>query len=141
MSMKDGKHVLAVTAPLGIARAAQSTAICPPPTSPTVHLPCCVSNLRSDMTTERKDIVPASFPRSASGEGVLDSLAKALLFDDHGKGDAKEDRDMKRPVSQFVDAMLTDLYQITMAYGYWLSDRHDEDSVFDCFFRENPFSG
>ncbi|MEQ9301824.1 MAG: nicotinate phosphoribosyltransferase [Cyclobacteriaceae bacterium] len=38
-------------------------------------------------------------------------------------------------------ALLTDLYQLTMAYGYWKSDRHDQEAVFNLFFRENPFKG
>ena len=38
-------------------------------------------------------------------------------------------------------ALLTDLYQITMAYGYWKSGIIERDSVFNMFFRKNPFSG
>lgn len=37
--------------------------------------------------------------------------------------------------------MLTDLYQLTMAYAYWKSGRHEENAVFDMFFRKNPFGG
>jgi len=38
-------------------------------------------------------------------------------------------------------AMLTDLYQLTMAYAYWKSGTHDKDAVFHVFFRKNPFKG
>jgi len=38
-------------------------------------------------------------------------------------------------------ALLTDLYQLTMAYGYWKSDMADKESVFHLFFRQNPFQG
>jgi nicotinate phosphoribosyltransferase len=38
-------------------------------------------------------------------------------------------------------ALLTDLYQLTMAYGYWKSGSSDKESVFNLFFRENPFQG
>ncbi|XP_053571944.1 nicotinate phosphoribosyltransferase [Bombina bombina] len=38
-------------------------------------------------------------------------------------------------------ALLTDLYQFTMAYGYWLSGRHRERAEFELFFREAPFQG
>jgi nicotinic acid phosphoribosyltransferase len=37
--------------------------------------------------------------------------------------------------------MLTDFYQITMAYAYWKAGVHEEESVFDLFFRKNPFGG
>ncbi len=37
--------------------------------------------------------------------------------------------------------MLTDLYQLTMAYGYWKSGMANHESVFNLFFRKNPFGG
>lgn len=37
--------------------------------------------------------------------------------------------------------LLTDLYQLTMAYGYWKAGLHDHQSIFHLFFRENPFKG
>ncbi|KAL9922899.1 nicotinate phosphoribosyltransferase isoform X5 [Glossina fuscipes] len=40
-----------------------------------------------------------------------------------------------------VQPLLTDLYQITMAYAYWKSGKTDDHSVFDLFFRSNPFHG
>ncbi len=36
--------------------------------------------------------------------------------------------------------LLTDLYQITMAYGYWKNGKAETPSVFNLFFRENPFN-
>lgn len=38
-------------------------------------------------------------------------------------------------------ALLTDLYQITMAQGYWANGKADEQACFHMFFRENPFKG
>ena len=35
--------------------------------------------------------------------------------------------------------LLTDLYQITMAYGYWKSGRHTVETTFQLFFRKAPF--
>ncbi len=38
-------------------------------------------------------------------------------------------------------ALLTDLYQLTMAYAYWKSGTHTKEAVFNLFFREHPFRG
>ena len=38
-------------------------------------------------------------------------------------------------------ALLTDLYQLTMAYGYWREGRQDREAVFHLSFRRNPFAG
>ncbi len=40
-----------------------------------------------------------------------------------------------------VDALLTDFYQITMAYAYWKTDKHEQWAVFDAYFRKCPFKG
>src|ERR1044072_519885 len=38
-------------------------------------------------------------------------------------------------------ALLTDLYQLTMADGYWKLGRADQQAVFHLFFRKPPFQG
>ena len=38
-------------------------------------------------------------------------------------------------------ALLTDLYQLTMAYGYWKSGLTQKEAVFSLFFRKQPFQG
>ena len=38
-------------------------------------------------------------------------------------------------------ALLTDLYELTMAYGYWRSDLALHEAVFHLSFRANPFGG
>lgn len=38
-------------------------------------------------------------------------------------------------------ALLTDLYQLTMAQGYWECGKTDEQACFYMFFRDNPFHG
>jgi nicotinate phosphoribosyltransferase len=38
-------------------------------------------------------------------------------------------------------ALLTDLYQLTMAYAYWKSGIADKEAVFHLIFRNNPFQG
>lgn len=38
-------------------------------------------------------------------------------------------------------ALLTDLYQLTMAYGYWSQGMHEREAVFNLTFRRCPFGG
>ena len=45
------------------------------------------------------------------------------------------------PTNKLVNPMLTDFYQLTMAYAYWKAGVHEEEAVFDLFFRQNPFHG
>jgi nicotinate phosphoribosyltransferase len=45
------------------------------------------------------------------------------------------------PTNKLINPMLTDFYQITMAYAYWKAGVHEEEAVFDLFFRKNPFRG
>ena len=45
------------------------------------------------------------------------------------------------PSNPLVQALLTDFYQITMAYAYWKCNKHNDNACFDLFFRKNPFRG
>jgi nicotinate phosphoribosyltransferase len=38
-------------------------------------------------------------------------------------------------------ALLTDLYQLTMSYGYWKTGMDQKEAVFHLFFRKRPFNG
>lgn len=38
-------------------------------------------------------------------------------------------------------ALLTDLYEMTMSYGYWKQGLHNKEAVFNLFFRKAPFGG
>ena len=40
-----------------------------------------------------------------------------------------------------VTTLTTDLYQLTMAYAYWKSGKHETPAVFDYFYRKCPFDG
>ncbi|KAJ1704576.1 hypothetical protein LUZ63_004355 [Rhynchospora breviuscula] len=45
------------------------------------------------------------------------------------------------PTDPMATPLLTDLYQFTMAYSYWKAGKHLDQSVFDLYFRKNPFGG
>ena len=46
-----------------------------------------------------------------------------------------------KPTNNLVTPLLTDLYQITMAYAYWKTNQHNKSAHFELFFRKNPFGG
>lgn len=44
-----------------------------------------------------------------------------------------------KPLYQHSLSLLTDLYQLTMAYGYWKTQKTSQEAVFTLFFRKPPF--
>lgn len=40
-----------------------------------------------------------------------------------------------------IQPLLTDLYELTMAYAHWKTGKHKEPASFDLLFRKNPFQG
>jgi nicotinate phosphoribosyltransferase len=47
-------------------------------------------------------------------------------------------------INQLYDtslSLLTDLYQLTMAYGYFKSGKAEQQAVFNLYFRKHPFQG
>ena len=47
---------------------------------------------------------------------------------------------MELPIHNFT-ALATDLYEVTMACGYWKACVSDYEAAFHVTFRENPFGG
>jgi len=45
------------------------------------------------------------------------------------------------PYNDMVTPMLTDLYELTMVYSYFMWKKHTQTAVFDLFFRRCPFKG
>ena len=49
---------------------------------------------------------------------------------------------MSNDLTQHIDyELLTDLYELTMAQGFWQCGKQNEQACFTMYFRENPFSG
>jgi len=48
---------------------------------------------------------------------------------------------MNRPSNGYIGPLLTDFYQLTMAYAYFQGGKHDDHAVFDLFIRKSPFGG
>src|SRR5437660_2248053 len=48
---------------------------------------------------------------------------------------------MRKPLRQNFTALTTDLYEVTMAYGYWKAGVCDHEAAFHVTFRHNPFGG
>ncbi|KAJ4873571.1 Nicotinate phosphoribosyltransferase 1 [Raphanus sativus] len=64
---------------------------------------------------------------------------KENVFGDGKK--QKAGRVVEKPTNPMVTPLLNDLYQFTMAYAYWKAGKQSERSVFDLYFRKNPFGG
>ncbi|EFJ35203.1 hypothetical protein SELMODRAFT_166073 [Selaginella moellendorffii] len=50
-------------------------------------------------------------------------------------------RTIPAPTNPMVTPLLTDMYQLTMAYAYWKAGKHLDVAVFDLFHRKTPFGG
>ena len=48
---------------------------------------------------------------------------------------------MLNPPARNFSALTTDLYEVTMACGYWNAGVSDYEAAFHVTFRENPFGG
>ena len=48
---------------------------------------------------------------------------------------------MTTNISSETLGLYTDFYELSMAQGYFLAGKKDEQTVFDYFYRTNPFEG
>ena len=46
-----------------------------------------------------------------------------------------------QPTNALVTPLLTDMYQLSMAFAYWRNEKEKDHAVFELFFRKNPFKG
>lgn len=46
-----------------------------------------------------------------------------------------------KPTNNLTRPTLTDLYQLSMIYAYWIAGKHEDEATFDLFFRRCPFGG
>eukprot|EP00761_Pharyngomonas_kirbyi_P013120 gb/GECH01013147.1/.p1 GENE.gb/GECH01013147.1/~~gb/GECH01013147.1/.p1 ORF type:complete len:568 (+),score=143.32 gb/GECH01013147.1/:1-1704(+) len=76
----------------------------------------------------------SSSPDSNNGELRRSDAVRYVPLD-------QENFQERKPTNAFVAPLLTDMYQITMAYSLWKNNRHNLPAAFDLFFRKNPFGG
>lgn len=67
-------------------------------------------------------------------EAVVEKPCVEVIVEKQMNGASMEQNSVVQP-------LLTDLYQITMAYAYWKAGRMEDQAVFDLFFRKSPFNG
>jgi nicotinate phosphoribosyltransferase len=74
-------------------------------------------------------------------EGIFGNDCRVYINREHQLGEAAGIMDIIKTIYRDSLALLTDLYEITMAHGYWKVGMADRDSVFHVTFRQNPFGG
>ena len=57
------------------------------------------------------------------------------------KASSVDDSDDGLPTNPIVTPLLTDMYQISMSYAYFMANKHNDPAVFDLFYRKCPFKG
>lgn len=43
--------------------------------------------------------------------------------------------------NNLLNPLLTDMYQLSMAYAYFFQGKHNSPAVFELYFRKCPFKG
>ena len=74
-----------------------------------------------------------------TGSALTNSLAHSPLAERDSTGERASLMTAEQQ-SSVVQPMLTDLYQISMAYAYWKAGKHQGMSTFDLYFRKNRTS-
>jgi len=75
------------------------------------------------------------------GEAEGAGVEGATMFSSRSAKDCQERNAELCQENSVVQPLLTDLYQLTMAYAYWKSGKIDDIATFDLYFRKNPFKG
>ncbi|KAL2610277.1 hypothetical protein R1flu_028850 [Riccia fluitans] len=107
-----------------------------------------ISNLSKKRVCDRRKC----FMMETSGNGTprVNSSSKMAENDHRNLGilgskvgvEADGARDRIPPTTNpLVTPLLTDMYQITMAYAYWKAGKQNDFAVFDLLHRKNPFGG
>lgn len=81
------------------------------------------------------------FSRNNANESVWPSADEKEVESKEQKHLENQQRKEVRNPQKVVTPMLTDLYQLTMVYSYFMWKKHTHPAVFDLFFRICPFNG
>jgi len=90
-------------------------------------------------TSDSQRLVNSSLDstRETSSEPIQSHQPSPHLVHSASVPDTRQSLMSAEAQSNVVQPLLTDLYQISMAYAYWKSKKHQEKSVFDLYFRKN----
>lgn len=113
------------------------------PRSPLPSLP----SISPSVDTESEDLVNSSLTPETDSQSLSVSIeenSQSLFRDSVSARESLLSLTSEKAIlmtgteqSSVVQPLLTDLYQISMAYAYWKSNKHQEMSTFDLYFRKN----
>lgn len=93
-----------------------------------------ITNSESDSLGYSSQSLPSS--RQSLSPDLKDSTG-SFFRENSSISDSKNILMTSAQQSSVVQPLLTDLYQISMAYAYWKSAKHQDIATFDLYFRKN----